>query len=98
LKYPIAGDVIDVCEARVTQADGLVVEVSAASQIHYATPAPTEIDFGGCTPIGEIGDVGNYSSRGRVVARSSNQFILQDETGAILVYSNYAADLEVGKC
>ena len=98
LKYPIAGDIIDLTAAPITEGTEVKILLNDPDQVEYMTPTLSEIDFGGCTPIERIENIGNYSSRGRVVARSNNQFILQDETGAILVYSNYAADLEVGKC
>ena len=98
LEYPIAGDILDISFALVKQDTEIFIELCDPSEVYNVTPAPAEIDFGDCTPIAAITGAGNYKSRGKVVARSNTQFILQDETGAILVYSNYAASLEIGKC
>lgn len=50
--------------------------------------------------ISEIiaGEDGNYETTGKVVAINSRSFLLQDETGAILVFlgSNWTADVAVG--
>ena len=97
LSYPIVGDKFTFSNVFVTESDGVAIELSDKKQASYIKAEEVVNPFGNCTPINQIMQEGEYSSRGKVVASSNTQFILMDETGGILVYSPYASSVEVGK-
>ena len=97
LSYPIIGDKFTFSNVFVTESDGVAIELSDRKQASYIKAEEIVNPFNDCTPINQITHEGTYSSRGKVVANSNTQFILMDETGGILVYSPYAASVEVGK-